>query len=77
MFIRLFGTHFTGVVPLPRRASRKSRATRRVCPGRPLTPAGYAILAATLAAVALAGVFSALAANSELDTPIRLFGGCS
>ncbi|MEX3936442.1 hypothetical protein AB4Y32_32505 [Paraburkholderia phymatum] len=47
-------------------------AVRVAVAGRPLTPTGYAILAAMVMAVALVAMFCASSAGAELESALRL-----
>jgi hypothetical protein len=47
-------------------------ALRTAYAGGPLTPAGYAILAVTVAAIALAAMLSVSPASAELNRGVRL-----
>jgi hypothetical protein len=47
-------------------------ALRTAYAGGPLTPAGYAILAVTVAAIALAAMLSVSSASAELNRGVRL-----
>lgn len=58
---------------LQRVVMASARASLRAAfAGRPLTPGGYAVLAAMATAVALVALFSASSASADIETALRL-----
>ena len=67
--------HRVAIQRLHRAATASARAALRAAfTGRPLTPGGYAVLAAMVTAVALVALFSALSAGTEPESALCLCG---